>query len=86
MIITTSDTKGVIETDAVAIGKRLRELRGTRTIQDVADATGLGWSTVCMYELGHRIPEDRNKVVLAKYYNTTVQDLFYAEDIAQSNN
>jgi hypothetical protein len=71
--------------DAKMIGERLRELRGTRTIKDVSDDTGLGWSTICMYELGRRIPEDDNKVVLARYYNTTVQALFYDSDIANSN-
>lgn len=71
--------------DAKQIGKRLRELRGNRTIQKVSDETGLGWSTICMYELGRRIPEDDNKVIIARYYGTTVQALFYDDDIAESN-
>lgn len=72
--------------DAIQIGKNLRKLRGSRTIQEVSDATGLGWSTICSYELGKRIPEDRNKVILARYYNLTVQELFFDEDIAESDN
>lgn len=72
--------------DAVQIGKKLRELRGSRTIQDVSDATGLGWSTICMYELGRRIPEDNSKVILARYYNKTVQELFFDYDIANGDN
>lgn len=72
--------------DGKQIGKRLRELRGNKTIQDVSDETGIGWSTICMYELGQRIPTDDNKIVLAKYYGTTVQELFFDGDIAQSNN
>lgn len=67
------------------IGAKLRELRGERTIQEVADDTGLGWSTICSYELGRRVPDDDNKIVLAKYYNMTVQELFYDHDIADSN-
>lgn len=71
--------------DAKQIGTKLRELRGNRTIQDVSSDTGLGWSTICSYELGRRIPEDDNKIVLARYYNTTVQELFFDDDIADSN-
>lgn len=70
----------------VDIGKRLRKLRGNRTIQEVSDATGLGWSTICMYELGRRVPEDQNKVTLARYYKVTVQELFFDEDITKSDN
>lgn len=72
--------------DRVKIGSKLRELRGSRTIQDVSDATGIGWSTICMYELGQRLPSDDNKIVLANYYNKTVGELFFDGDIANSNN
>lgn len=71
--------------DAKQIGNKLRKLRGDRTIQVVSDDTGLGWSTICMYELGRRIPEDDKKIILAKYYNVTVQELFYDTEIADSN-
>ncbi len=71
--------------DAKQIGEKLRRLRGNRTIQTVSDGTGLGWSTICMYELGRRIPEDDNKLILANYYNVSVQELFYDHDIAKSN-
>lgn len=71
--------------DRMKIGEKLRLLRGTRTIQDVSDATGIAWSTICMYELGQRMPSDDNKIVLAKYYNMTVGQLFFDGDIAPSN-
>jgi transcriptional regulator with XRE-family HTH domain len=67
--------------NSVEIGQELRRLRGSRTIQEVADATGLGWSTICMYELGKRRPDDENKVTLAKYYGVSVQQLFYPDTI-----
>lgn len=82
---TSGERKGGEKLNAIQIGKNLRKLRGDRTIQEVSDATGLGWSTICSYELGNRIPEDRNKVILAKYYNSTVQELFFDEDIAGSD-
>lgn len=67
--------------NSVEIGQELRKLRGSRTIQEVADATGLGWSTICMYELGKRRPDDENKVTLARYYGKSVAELFYPENI-----
>ena len=71
--------------DREQIGKKLRNLRGEKTIQTVSDETGIGWSTLCMYELGQRLPSDDKKVILANYYNTTVQELFFDGDIAKGN-
>ena len=67
--------------DAVAIGRELKKLRGSRTIQDVSNATGIDPSTIGMYEIGQRIPRDNNKITLANYYGVTVQELFYDQDI-----
>lgn len=72
--------------NGVDIGRELRRLRGHRTIQEVSDATGIKPSTLCMYEIGDRIPRDQNKIILAEYYGTTVQALFYAEQITNSDN
>lgn len=63
--------------DAIEIGKRLRTLRGDRTIEKVSNDTGLGVSALTMYELGKRIPRDEAKIVLARYYNVSVDDLFF---------
>lgn len=59
------------------IGKRLRKLRGSRTLQQVSDATGLGLSAITMYELGQRMPRDEAKLALASYYEVTIDDLFF---------
>lgn len=64
--------------DAVMIGNKLRSLRGERTLKEVSDATGIDISTLGMYEIGQRVPRDNNKIVLADYYKTTVQELFYS--------
>lgn len=64
--------------DAVMIGNKLRSLRGERTLKEVSDATGIDISTLGMYEIGQRVPRDDNKIVLADYYKTTVQELFYS--------
>lgn len=63
--------------DAAAIGQRLRDLRGDRTLQAVAADLGIGISTLCMYETGERIPRDEIKAALARLYGKTVQEIFF---------
>lgn len=63
--------------DAIENGKRLRELRGQRSVQEVAGAVGVSVPLYYMYEKGERTPSDKVKVLLARYYKTTVQHLFF---------
>lgn len=63
--------------DSTEIGRRLADLRGDRTQQEVADALGVGVSTIGMYERGERIPKDEIKVELANLYGKTVQQIFF---------
>ena len=58
-------------------GKRLIELRGEKSQAEVAKAIGIATSTLGMYEIEQRVPRDSIKVLLAQYYNTTVQDIFF---------
>lgn len=66
--------------DAVAIGKRLQELRGNKTQETVAKDIGCSISAIAMYERGERIPRDEIKITLANYYGVSVQSLFYASE------
>lgn len=59
------------------IGNKLRKLRGKKTQEKVAEDLGISVSAVASYELGKRMPRDPLKVEIAKYYGTTVQDLFF---------
>lgn len=59
------------------IGNKLVKLRGNRPQATVANAVGITISALSMYEAGNRIPRDDVKIALAKYYNITVQELFY---------
>lgn len=59
--------------------RRLRKLRGKISRQTVADAIGVTRSAIAMYEQGVRVPRDEIKVKLAKYFNTTVEAIFYAK-------
>lgn len=60
------------------VGKRLIELRGTRTQEEVAKALGVSLSAIGMYERGERMPRDEVKIAIAKYYDVTVQSIFFA--------
>lgn len=64
--------------DANKIAQRLIELRGTRSQETVARAVGISNSAMSMYETGQRIPRDEVKLALARYYNTTVEAIFFA--------
>ena len=68
---------------AMEIGKRLRSLRGTRTVQNVADDLGISRSALAMYELGDRVPRDEIKLKLCKYYNVGI-NIFFDEEQHES--
>lgn len=61
----------------MTIGEKLRELRGTRTIEDVAKSLGVSPSALSMYENDNRIPRDEVKIRIAKYYKKSVQSIFF---------
>ena len=65
--------------DAKQIGMRIRELRGSKSMQEVSEDVGVSCSALSMYENGERIPRDEIKIKLASYFNTSVQALFYAD-------
>lgn len=60
-----------------AIAKKLRDLRGERSREEVAAALHISVSALSMYENGARIPRDEIKVALARFYDTTVGALFF---------
>lgn len=66
--------------DAKVIGQRLADLRGSRTQDEVAKAVGTSLSAISMYECGERIPRDEIKLALAKYFDTTVQAIFFENE------
>ena len=66
-------------TDPVKIGQRLSNLRGNRTLKEVANAVGISVSALAMYESGKRVPRDEIKVMLARYFNTSVDTTFFTD-------
>ena len=65
--------------DASTIGKKLATLRGEYSQEEVAKAVGISVSALSMYETGNRIPRDEIKVKLARYYKSTVEDIFFTK-------
>ncbi len=65
----------------IPYGRRLVKLRGERSQAEVASKIGIATSTLGMYETEQRMPRDTTKIALAKFYNTTVQDIFFTEDV-----
>lgn len=60
-------------------GEKLKELRGNRSQAEVAKAVMVSDSAISSYENDERVPRDDVKKRLAKYYESTVQDIFYDE-------
>ena len=61
-------------------GLLLKKLRGDKSIEQVANDLGISRSAITMYETEARVPRDEIKVKLADYYNSSVQDIFFAND------
>lgn len=59
--------------------KILRELRGDRTQEAIAEAVGVTKSSWAMYERGERVPRDEVKVRIAAYFGRSVQDIFFTK-------
>jgi transcriptional regulator with XRE-family HTH domain len=58
-------------------GERLRELRGTRSQEEVAAAIGVSQSAICAYEKDERVPRDDVKKRIASYYKRSVAFIFF---------
>ena len=65
--------------DPVAIGQRLKDLRGNKSLEQVAKDTGISRSSLNMYELGERIPRDIKKIILSEYFGKSVDEIFFSD-------
>lgn len=64
----------------MSIGKKLADLRGDKTQQEVANACDISVSALSMYELDERVPRDEVKIRLASYYGVSIESLFFGND------
>lgn len=62
-------------------GERLRELRANRGQAEVAEAIGVSTMAISQYETGKRIPQDKIKVKLARYFGQSVESLFFSQKV-----
>jgi len=65
--------------NAEAIAKKMRDLRGDRSRESVANALNISVSALTMYENAARIPRDEIKVSIAQFYEITVGELFFGQ-------
>lgn len=63
--------------DSAVIARKLKELRGDKSREEVSTELGISVSAIAMYENGERIPRDDLKIKIANYYNVSVQDIFF---------
>ena len=63
--------------DRIVIGERLRQLRGSRTQKEVADALEVSEMSISFWERGERMPSDDLKIKIAAYYKKSVQSIFF---------
>lgn len=68
---------------AETIGNTLRELRGERTQQQVADSVGVTQAAINQYERGQRIPRDDIKSRLAGYYGVDL-NIFFPQEVNET--
>lgn len=64
----------------IGYGTRLKELRGSKSQESVANDLGISVSALGMYETEQRVPRDEIKIRLANYYGVSVQSLFFAQE------
>lgn len=63
------------------IGKRLRNLRGSRSLEEVANALHVTPMAVSLWERGERVPTDNLKIKIAAYYKRSVTSIFFADKV-----
>lgn len=68
--------------DTQAIGKNLKELRQKAGLsrEEVSAALGVGLSALAMYERGERTPRDEIKIRIARFYEKSVDEIFYTHE------
>lgn len=62
----------------MSIGDKLKRLRGSDSLEEVAKNLNLTKQAIFNYENNIRVPRDEIKVRIAEYYNVSVQELFFS--------
>ncbi|MBR1623047.1 MAG: helix-turn-helix transcriptional regulator [Pseudobutyrivibrio sp.] len=64
---------------AEEVGRAIKEMRGNRSQQEIADALGCTKMAISQYENGQRMPNDDMKVSIANFFGVTVGSLFFTQ-------
>ena len=68
-----------MELNTADMGRKLAELRGEKTLEQVSRDLGISKSALAMYESGKRIPRDQIKIRISEYYGKSVPYIFFNE-------
>ena len=65
--------------NAEVIGEKIKNLREKNNIsrENFANAVEISQSALSMYENGQRIPRDEAKLRIARFFNTSIEELFF---------
>jgi DNA-binding XRE family transcriptional regulator len=61
----------------MSVGEKLRNLRGDKTRQEVAAELDISYSMYMKLERDERKASDAMKVKIAKYYNKSIESIFF---------
>ena len=62
----------------MSVGTILKNLRGNLSQKEVAEAIGITKSAWAMYERDERMPRGEVKIRIADFFDTPVQEIFFA--------
>lgn len=67
------------------IGQKLKDLRMQKNISHIQMSRELGipQSTIASYERGARVPVDSIKIEIADYFGKSVEEIFFARNLAK---
>jgi len=60
--------------------QKMTELRGKRSLHEMARELEMPYSTYAMIEAGHRFPRKKLAFKMAKHFGVTVDELFFAKN------
>lgn len=64
--------------------EKMVALRGECSQKEIAEEIGIPVSTYAMIESGHRFPRKELQLKLARYFEVTVDELFFSENDHES--
>lgn len=69
--------------NAEVIGEKIKNLREKNNIsrENFANAVEISQSALSMYENGQRIPRDEVKLRIARFFNTSIEELFFTNQV-----